>query len=349
VQPSLPSPRGALSEALFAHWQTGAALTEGNLSGIDPLTDDDLHLALWCCYELHHHGFDGIDDRTEWDPETIAFRTSLEAAFEGALREEHRLTSLPPDPEAALRLIATWAGPPLSRTVEEDATRWQLQEFALHRSSYQLKEADSHTWAIPRLAGPARSAMIEIQADEYGGGVPGQAHSELFADAMVELDLDPAFGRYIDDLPGTTLATDNLVNLFGLNRRLRGALVGHLALFEMCSVVPMTRYLNAARRVGDLPALERFYAVHVEADAHHSQVALHQMAASLARQEPQLSPDIIFGAAALSRVEARFARHVLQSWNAGVTSLRRTGRRHQDRPAAVPAVPSPETLIATAP
>src|SRR5690606_28886980 len=198
-----------------------------------------------------------------------------------------------------------------------------LEEFAVHRSLYQLKEADAHTFGIPRLAGPGRAAMIEIQADEYGGGKPGESHAELFAAAMEELGLCTEMGAYVDALPGTTLATDNLVTMFGLNRRLRGALVGHLALFEMCSVVPMSRYLSAARRVGGLEALERFYEVHVEIDAHHAEVALRRMVGGIVETEPDLAGDIIFGAAALSRVEARFAQQVLVSWREGRSSLRR--------------------------
>jgi len=322
MQPRLPTRRGPLSDALFQHWTEGEPLDSCRPSNrIDPLTDDDLHLALWSCYELHYRGFEDIDDRFEWDLETIAFRTGLERAFEDALRDEHRADAVPTDPVVALRVIATWAGPPLARTIEAEGERAHLAEFAIHRSSYQLKEADPHTWAIPRLAGPGRSAMIEIQADEYGEGRPGEAHSELFADAMEELGLCADFGHYVDRLPGVTLATDNLVSMFGLNRRLRGAVVGHLALFEMCSVTPMSRYLAAAQRIGGLGALERFYAVHVQVDAHHARLALDQMVAPLAEGEPGLAPDIIFGAAALSRVESRFARHVLDAWDSGRSSL----------------------------
>jgi len=322
MQPAVPTPRGPLSSALFRHWSGGSPLPVSALSPrVDALTDDDLHLALWSCYELHYRGFAGVDDRMEWDPATIAFRTSLEAAFEEALRDEHRSEATPTDPVVALRVIATWAGPPLARTIEEHGGRAELAEFAIHRSAYQLKEADPHTWGIPRLAGPGRAAMIEIQADEYGDGEPGQAHAELFARAMAELGLCPTFGYYVDHLPGVTLATDNLVSLFGLNRRLRGALVGHLALFEMCSVGPMTRYLAAARRVGGLPALEHFYAVHVEVDAHHARLALDEMVGPMVEADPALAPDVIFGAAALSRVERRFARHVLDAWDDGRSSL----------------------------
>jgi len=305
-----------------AHLTDGESLAVPSLRAVDPLVDDDFHLALWCCYELHHHGFDGIADDAEWDLEVLQFRRTLEALFEGALRAEHQPGAIPDDPRIALRVIGTWAGPPLASTVAQDGDLTHMQEVAIHRSAYQLKEADPHTWAIPRLTGSGRSALIEIQADEYGSGVPGEAHCELFAAAMEELDLSSEFGHYVDRLPGTTLATDNLVELFGLNRRLRGALVGHLALFEMCSVTPMSKYLSAARRVGGLPKLERFYEVHVEVDAHHADLALNRMVAGVVESEPELAADVIFGAAALARVEARFAHHILRSWDAGRSSLR---------------------------
>jgi hypothetical protein len=322
----LPTPRGPLSAAVQRAWLEGIALDPAPTQAGDPLTDDDLHLALWCCYQLHFGGFEGVSEELEWDPATIAFRRSLEGAFERALRAEHACQDLPLDPVTALRVIAAWSGPPLASTIEVEGSRDQLAEFAIHRSAYQLKEADGHTFAIPRLGGPGRAAMLEIQADEYGEGRPGEAHAELFAAAMAELDLDPTYGRYLDRLPGTTLATDNLVSMFGLNGRLRGALVGHLALFEMCSVVPMSRYLAAARRLGGLPALERFYEVHVEVDAHHGRIALDEMVAPMAEAHPELAADMVFGAAALARVESRFARHLLRSWDEGTSSLRTVHR-----------------------
>jgi hypothetical protein len=185
--------------------------------------------------------------------------------------------------------------------------------------------------------------MVEIQADEYGDGVPGQAHCELFAAAMVDLDLDPTFAAYVDRLPGVTLATDNLISMFGLHRRLRGAAVGHLALFEMCSVAPMSHYLRAAQRHGGLPALERFYEVHVEVDEHHAVLALEGMVTPMVEADPELGPDIVFGAAALSRAEARLADHILRSWATGRSSLL------PEVPVAVPAAPSPDAVEPVAP
>src|SRR5690606_33880431 len=174
--------------------------------------------------------------------------------------------------------------------------------------------------SIPRFSGRAKAALVEIQADEYGGGVPGQSHAELFADTMVALGLDPTYGRHLDRIPAVTLATTNLISLLGRQRRLRGALAGHLALFEMTSVGPMGRYAAGLRRLG--VGGTRFYDVHVEADAHHQHVAAHDLAQALVDAEPHLAGDVLFGAAALTAVEARFTAHVLGAWARGESSLR---------------------------
>ena len=112
-----------------------------------------------------------------------------------------------------------------------------------------------------------------------------------------------------------------LTTLADQNPAVRGALVGHLALFEMTSTAPMSAYLQAARRLGELPSLARFYEVHVHADAEHGQLALDHVVAPFVAAEPDLEADVIFGAAALSRVESRFARALLGAWGSGRTSL----------------------------
>jgi hypothetical protein len=325
MRPELPAPRGPLTRALFDHWERSSRSSEvavsENLEHLDALTDEDLQLALWCCYALGRGGLEDVDDQLAWDPATIQFRTRLEDRFEAALRSEHGCDNVPDEPTVALRVIATWAGPPLAQTVAEEGDRGHLEEFAIHRSAYQLKVADPHLWGRLRRAGPDPAAVVEDPVDEYGVGRPHGARAELFAAAMVELGLDPSLGHYVARLPATTLATENLVTMFGRHRRLRGALVGHLALFEMSSVATIPHLLAAARRVGGLPALERFCAVHVEADPHPARAALDEMVAPLVAAEPALGADVVFGAAALSRVEVRFARHVLSAWRRDESSL----------------------------
>lgn len=294
----------------------------------DALTGTDSHLALHCCYELFHDGYHDVADRWEWEPGLLRVRRRLEDRFLTALRGEHR-PSLPdaeqPIGTALRQAIAS--GPPSpspSRYLAEEGSIDELRELLIHRSIYQRKEADAHTFGIPRLRGAAKSAMVMIQADEYGAGRPGRTHAELFATTMERLDLDPTPGAYIDSVPGVTLATDNLASMFGLHRALRGALVGHLAIFEMTSVTPMGRYAVAIRRLtGDDRAAE-FYQVHVDADAEHEVIAANDLAAGLLREEPALADDLIFGAQALMRVEARMATHLVTAWRQGRSTLRTT-------------------------
>jgi hypothetical protein len=136
----------------------------------------------------------------------------------------------------------------------------------MHRSAHQLKEADPHTFGIPRLTGEAKAAMVEIQYEEYRFGDAASMHSTLFGNTMNALGLDSSYRSYVEVLPSTTLATVNLVSMFALHRRWRAALVGHLAVFEMTSVEPMGRYSNALARFGIGPKGRRFYDVHVTAD-----------------------------------------------------------------------------------
>src|SRR5205823_10775715 len=94
--------------------------------------------------------------------------------------------------------------------LEREGTLEQLLEFLVHRSAYQLKEADPHSWALPRLHGAPKAAMVEIQADEYGGGRADRIHATLFARSLAAVGLDNAYGAYLDRIPGVTLATVNL-------------------------------------------------------------------------------------------------------------------------------------------
>jgi len=291
----------------------------------DPLGDDDLQLALYLCFELHYRSFPEVDPGWEWDPTLLATRAVLERAFFDAL-EAAVGSDFPVDAEQVgeeLFLIeAEDEGVSLSRHLEIAAGIEEFREFVVHRSYYQLKESDPHSWAIPRLDGPAKTALLEVQADEYGGGRPERMHSRLFAKTMRALGLDDRENFYLAYAPGVTLATVNLMSATGLSRSRRGAIVGHLAMFEMTSALPNRRYGNALRRLGFGEEATDFYDEHVEADAVHENIAAYDLAGGLARQEPELAADIIFGARALLFLEDRLARHLLGAWEEGRTSLR---------------------------
>jgi heme oxygenase-like protein len=321
--PTLPPPRGPLSEALFAALREPPHAVAGVGGAID---DEDLQLALYCCYELHYRGFDDVADEWEWEPSLLALRGSLERRFEADLLELVGPVGEPPVPEridVALRqLMIADDAPSLSTFLEREATTEQVAEFMVHRSAYQLKEADPHSWAIPRLWGPPKAALVEIQADEYGGGRADAIHATLFARALDALGLDSRYGAYLDRIPGVTLATVNLMSLLGLHRRRRGAIVGHLALFEMTSSIPNRRYGAGLRRLGYGDDATQFFDVHVVADAVHESVAAVDLAGGLARQDARLGADVLWGARALLALEGRWASHLMSAWSAGTSSLR---------------------------
>ncbi|HET7418006.1 MAG TPA: iron-containing redox enzyme family protein [Solirubrobacterales bacterium] len=324
---ALPAARGPLSEQLF---EALRGEPDTGLDGVvrveaeDPIADEDLQLALYVAYEIHYTGIEGVDERWEWAPSLLAFRAALEAPFEAAVAElvrpagEAELVSV----GAALQeIVAEDPGPPLSRFIETQGTLEQMLEHVVHRSAYQLKEADPHSWAIPRLGPRPKAALLEVQADEYGGGSAERMHAVLFAKTMDALGLDSTYGHYLEQLPGVTLATVNLMSGFGLHRRRRGALVGHLAGFEMTSSIPNRRYGNALRRLGFGREATHFYDEHVEADAVHENIAAWDLAGGLAADEPAVAADILFGARALLQVEARWATYLMDSWERGKSSL----------------------------
>lgn len=240
--------------------------------------------------------------------------------MESALRDA--VGAVDDDPVATITALGEGDGPSLSGWMLEHGERWHLEEFLIHRSAYQLKEADPHSWGLPRLTGRAKAAYVEIQMDEYGGGRPGRSHAELFARTLALMGLDPTEGAYLHRLPATTLATTNLISLLGRSRRLLPALVGHLALFETTSVGQMGRYSELIARAGGGVAARRFYDVHVEADAHHGPLALGQLVPGILESEPGCGTEVSFGAAALAWVESAFASHLRDAWDRGRSSLR---------------------------
>lgn len=322
----LPRPRGPISAGVVARL-SGLPSKRPLLDDLPaPLADDDLQLALWTLYELHYRGFAGVPDELEWDAALLALRRELEQLHEAGLYALVGAVSgcaACDVPGELDRIVRADTGASLSSYLQRRATVGQFREFAMHRSVYHLKEADPHAWGIPRLSGAAKAALVEIECDEYGGGRTDRMHAELFRGLLRGLGLDDAYGRYVDDVPGCTLAVSNTISLFGLHRRWRGALAGHLAAFEMTSSLPNRAYSNGVQRLGFGAETARFYDEHVEADAVHEQIAAHDLCGSLARAEPELIDDILFGAGAALAVERRFAEHLLGCWTDCRSSLYR--------------------------
>ncbi|RBP65453.1 heme oxygenase-like protein [Brevibacterium sanguinis] len=334
-----PLPRGPVSEALIAVLTSDSEVARADLEVLrarvvtaleetdDLFVDEDLQLTLFLLYLLHYGPADFITGDWEWNPGLIGIRRLIEAQLEAALRVRVPLpVQLPATGEdvaaALFEMTADAARPTLATWAARNASVEQMREFLIQKSIYTLREADPHSWAIPRLRGRAKAALVEIQADEYGGGDPQRVHAEIFARTLRGFGLDDTPDAYLDVVPAVTLNSLNTMSFFGLNRRLRGAIVGHLAAFEMTSSIPNKFYSRAFGRHDCGDEVTDYFDEHVEADAVHEQIAGRDLAGGLADSDPDLIADIIFGASACLYVDDLVGTHMHESWTAGRSSLR---------------------------
>jgi hypothetical protein len=86
--------------------------------------------------------------------------------------------------------------------------------------------------------------------------------------------------------------------------------------------VPNRRYASGLRRLGYGEDACLFFDVHVVADAVHESVAAVDLAGGLAKQEPKLGADVLWGARALLEIDGGWARHMMAAWEAQASSLR---------------------------
>ncbi|MFG2174155.1 iron-containing redox enzyme family protein [Streptomyces niveus] len=325
-EPLLPTGRGELSGRTLRALRSrpgpesalpvDAAVHEADAYG------EDLHLALYLCYELHYCGFQGVDPAWEWQPALLGLRADLERRFLDALRRDTEDRPHSADEAFDEILVEPVNGTGLTHYLRDEGELWQLREYAAQRSLYHLKEADPHLWVVPRLRGRAKAGMVAVEFDEYGGGRADRMHSRLFADLMTDLGLDTTYGRYVDAATAETLASVNLMSMFGLHRALRGALVGHFAAVEVTSSPASRRLAQAMRRTGAGDTAVHFYAEHVEADAVHEQVVRREVVGGLLEDEPWLEPDVAFGVAATELLDTLVGERTLAAWRDGRTSLR---------------------------
>jgi hypothetical protein len=322
-QAVLPAPRGPLSEAVVAALREEPSDAPWPLAlarAADPL-GEDAQLALHVCYELHYRGFDAVSAEWEWNPELLRLRSVLERGFEQELR-----SGVEGGDDLAGVLDGLLVEPVdasgVSHFLRDRGEWWQMREYLVHRSIYHLKEADPHAWVIPRLRGTAKAALVAVEYDEFGGGRGEDMHSQLFADLLEAADLSPGYLRYLDDVPVHIIAAVNMMSMFGLHRRLRGALVGHFAAAEITTAPSAQRMTKALERMGAGEACTRFFTEHIEADAVHEQVMRRDVIGDLLDREPELTADVVFGVQATELLEQRLGDHLLGSWGAGRSSLR---------------------------
>ncbi|MEU4195131.1 iron-containing redox enzyme family protein [Kribbella sp. NPDC026611] len=319
----LPPPRGPLSAWLNDRLAGSSTRVPTITTSETPFADEDLQAALWVANELQYRGFDGVRPERQWDTDIIAFRTDLEAPWVAWLEANCRTEpTAEPVADQLRALIDADDGPRLSAYLRRHASVEQFREFVLNRSVYQLKEADPHSFGIPRLTGAAKAALVEIEADEYGGGRLERMHSELFRTTMRWLGLDDTYGYYVPEVPAVTLAISNAMSLFAIHHRWTPALLGHLAAFEMTSTLPNRKYAAGAMRLGATEDQARYFTEHIEADAVHEQIAAHDLCGTYVDQHPESIADVLFGASCALTLDNLFANHLLTTWNAEPSALR---------------------------
>lgn len=315
----LPRPRGPLSRSVLDALAGGRATAPVPTPTTPVLTDPDQQLALWALFELSFRGFDGVDPDREWDPDLIGVRRGIEARLERALREATApaVQQIDPDGDVGdtlMALAAAAGGPSPAAHLHRHASLEDLLDFLRERSVQQLKESDPQSFVLPRLTGPAKAALAELQYDEYGGGRPERLHQHLYAEALAAAGLDPTYGAYVDEVSAVSLAGANLITMFGLNRRLRGAAMGHLAFFEASSPVGSRKIAAGIERLGLPDVVAAYFYEHVEADSVHEHVAAHDICGSLVAAEPELRADVLFGAAACQHLDELSAIELMDRW-----------------------------------
>lgn len=314
----LPQPVGPLSNRIITALRSGDSPSHiTSLRDIDPL-GHDLQLALYVLNELHYGGWTGVSDLMEWDLSVTALRLSLNAEFERHLRLACPNVSADPLEEAH-RLLAL-AGPSVSQHLRDRGTIEQVRESMILRTPYQSKEADPHTFALPRFTGPTKRAFTEIQSGEFGVG-HRRSHAELFADALEGLGLDPTPNAYIDSCNGVSLATSNLVTLGAMQRRLRGIVLGQLSLFEMDSVVPNQAMVDCCDRLDLDPAVRPFFHIHVMADTEHQQMVAKSFLTDYPKIEPAQVDNVLLGMRAQSLIDHAIAATAVPFWERGRSAL----------------------------
>lgn len=312
----VPTSRGALSAAVARRLGDLPGTASGGPLPARADGRDDAALALWVLQELHFRGFDGVDERWEWDPDLLHARRGLEDDLEARLRDACPTPSATEDVVGAVQeVLASHDGPSLARHVQQHATRTEVDLLLRQRSVYHLKEADPTSWVVPRLTSRAKAALVEILYDEYGDGDPTRLHHRLFERGLDASGIDATYGAHVDEATTAVLEQNAAMSMFGLQRRLRGAALGHFAAFEATSSLPSRQLAQGLTRLGYPPAMVAYYEEHAEADAVHEHLALRDVCGALVDEEPELAGDVLLGAWTCLELEARVADDLFATWS----------------------------------
>lgn len=321
--PCLPRARGTLSEYVISTFasRSGSSQLMPSVDVEDAMSDDDLQLALFLCYELHYR--DVASAEWEWDPRFLSFRAELERAFLLELRE---LTTTPTARHATLAqnlddVIGAHRVTPVSDYLSRHGSLKELREYCVHLSVSQLKNSDAQAFGVARLQGAAKAAMVQIQFGDHGGGISANSTTSLFARMLTSLRLDPSYGAYVGQVPGASLASANLESFFGLHRRWRGAMVGQVAAMKMTCVESMERCARAMEHAGVHEAGAQYFQTRSRTDALNALIARNRLVGALVHAEPEFAGDVLFGARSHLLLEDRLSKNILSAWSQGRSSL----------------------------
>src|SRR5699024_11458337 len=99
-------------------------------------------------------------------------------------------------------------------------------------------------------SGPVRAGVMGLRYAASGAGTPTRLPATMFAAGLHASGLESAYGASINEAPVEILEQNNVMSMFGLNRRLRAASLGFLAAFETTSSVPSRRIAQGLDRLG---------------------------------------------------------------------------------------------------
>lgn len=309
AQLPLPSPRGPFTDHVLGH-----------LTGIVPdlpaapeevgHDDADLQQALWLLNVVQ------VGDHPAFVPaavSSIATRTlhwQMEQLFERTVRGSTG-PARTDDLGACLDQILdrpTVDAVSAASSIGPGAVR----DLLVAKAPYLGFEADPHTLTLAALEPALQHVVAEIQAGEYGVGFD-RTHAQIYRGCLDALGM--TYADAIEAAPTASFADANLTWLFARDRRWRGASVGQLCLFELDSVKPCRRYVEAWNEACLPEGGRRWYDVHVMADAEHEEIIRTRLIATIERETPWLVDDAAFGAEASWISQQRVALELMQGWS----------------------------------
>ena len=196
----LPTPRGPITRWLFSHLRGGAAGPRPEVTVADAGTDDDLQLALYCCYELHYRGFRGVDPELEWDLDVLALRADARGRASSPTSK--------PSVDTWRRRRPAGAEPPAGagqRRATGRRCRPRCEQAALDGAGAGVLHPPLGVPAQgsrpahlgdPPLAGRGEGgARSRSRPTSTATAMPAPMHAELFADTMRALGARPDLRR----------------------------------------------------------------------------------------------------------------------------------------------------------